>query len=72
MKCLAFQSVEKTTNTQWHNLVAWGNTAGLAESYLKKENEIAIYLFKPVNYKLNPAEYTFVFENLYIICNFEK
>jgi single-strand DNA-binding protein len=33
---------EKVTETQWHNLVAWGNQATLAEKYLKKGNEIAI------------------------------
>jgi len=33
---------EKVTNTQWHNLVAWGNTALFVEKYLKKGNEIAI------------------------------
>ena len=27
---------EKVTETQWHNLVAWGNQATLAEKYLKK------------------------------------
>jgi single-strand DNA-binding protein len=33
---------EKVTETQWHNIVAWGNQATLAEKYLKKGNEIAI------------------------------
>jgi len=33
---------EKVTNTQWHNLVAWGSTALFVEKYLKKGNEIAI------------------------------
>ena len=33
---------EKVSETQWHNLVAWGNQAKLAEKYLKKGNEIAI------------------------------
>jgi single-strand DNA-binding protein len=28
--------------TQWHNLIAWGNQAKIAEKYLKKGNEIAI------------------------------
>lgn len=33
---------EKVTDTQWHNLVAWGTTAGYAEKYLKKGMEVAI------------------------------
>lgn len=32
----------KVENTQWHNLIAWGNTAKIAEQYLKKGNEVAI------------------------------
>ena len=33
---------EKITNTEWHNLVAWGNTADFIEKYVVKGNEIAI------------------------------
>ncbi|HUH45941.1 MAG TPA: single-stranded DNA-binding protein, partial [Arenibacter sp.] len=33
---------EKVTDTQWHNVVAWGKTAEIAETYLKKGNEVAI------------------------------
>ncbi len=33
---------EKISDTQWHNLVAWGNQAKIAEKYLKKGNEVAI------------------------------
>lgn len=33
---------EKVTETQWHNLVAWGKTAEIAEKYLNKGSEIAI------------------------------
>ena len=33
---------EKITNTEWHNLVAWGNTADIIEKYVIKGNEIAI------------------------------
>jgi len=33
---------EKVSDTQWHNLIAWGNQAKVAEKYLKKGNEIAI------------------------------
>ena len=33
---------EKITDTQWHNVVAWGNTAKIAENYLTKGKEVAI------------------------------
>ncbi len=32
----------KVKNTQWHNLVAWGNTALIFKNYAKKGNEIAV------------------------------
>jgi single-strand DNA-binding protein len=33
---------EKVKETQWHNLVAWGKLADIAEKYLNKGTEIAI------------------------------
>jgi single-strand DNA-binding protein len=33
---------EKVTETQWHNIVAWGNTAHIIEQYVKKGEELAI------------------------------
>ena len=33
---------EKVTETTWHNLVAWGKVADIAEKYLTKGSEIAI------------------------------
>lgn len=33
---------EKITDTQWHNLVAWGKTAEIIEKYLKKGSEVAV------------------------------
>ncbi len=33
---------DKVTETQWHNLVAWGKVAELAEKYLGKGSEVAI------------------------------
>ncbi|HRG60269.1 MAG TPA: single-stranded DNA-binding protein [Bacteroidia bacterium] len=33
---------EKISETQWHNLIAWGSQAKIAEKYLKKGNEVAI------------------------------
>jgi single-strand DNA-binding protein len=33
---------EKITDTQWHNIVAWGKTADLIENYVPKGKEIGI------------------------------
>ena len=33
---------EKVTETTWHNLVAWGKVAEIAEKYLTKGSEVAI------------------------------
>lgn len=33
---------ERVSDTQWHNLVAWGKTAEIAEKYLKKGCEVAV------------------------------
>src|SRR5215207_5113806 len=33
---------EKVTETQWHNLVAWGKVADIAEKFLTKGSEVAI------------------------------
>jgi single-strand DNA-binding protein len=33
---------EKVKETQWHNLVAWGKVAEIAEKYLSKGSEVAI------------------------------
>jgi len=33
---------QKVSETQWHNLVAWGSTATFIEKYLRKGNEIAV------------------------------
>lgn len=35
-------SGDKVTETTWHNLVAWGKVAEIAEKYLNKGSEIAI------------------------------
>ena len=35
-------SGEKVTETNWHNLIAWGKVAEIAEKYLKKGSEIAV------------------------------
>jgi single-strand DNA-binding protein len=33
---------EKVTDTQWHNIVAWGKTADIIEKYVTKGKEVAI------------------------------
>lgn len=33
---------EKVTETQWHNVVAWGKLAEIAEKYLVKGTEVVI------------------------------
>ena len=33
---------EKVEDTQWHNVVAWGKTAEIVESFCKKGKEIAL------------------------------
>ncbi|MGQ0829252.1 MAG: single-stranded DNA-binding protein [Bacteroidota bacterium] len=33
---------ERVTETQWHNLIAWGKTAEIIEKYLQKGNEVAV------------------------------
>jgi len=33
---------EKTSETQWHRLVAWGKTAEIIQQYLKKGSHVAI------------------------------
>jgi len=35
-------SGKKITETQWHNIVAWGNLAKIAEKYLIKGSEVAV------------------------------
>ncbi len=33
---------DKVTDTQWHNIVAWGKTAEIVAQYLAKGNEVAV------------------------------
>ncbi len=33
---------EKVTETQWHNIVAWGNQVSYIEKYLEKGQQVAI------------------------------
>jgi single-strand DNA-binding protein len=33
---------ESTTETQWHNIIAWGKLADIAEKYLEKGSQVLI------------------------------
>ena len=33
---------DKITDTQWHNIIAWGKTAEIIEKYVEKGQEVAI------------------------------
>jgi len=33
---------DKVTETQWHNIIAWGNQAAYAEKYMEKGQQVAI------------------------------
>jgi single-strand DNA-binding protein len=33
---------ERVTETQWHNIIAWGKVADIAEKYLAKGSEVAL------------------------------
>ncbi len=33
---------EKVDDTQWHNLIAWNNTASIVENFVTKGTEVAI------------------------------
>jgi len=51
---------EKVEETQWHNIVAWGKLAGIAEKYLTKGKEIAIegkLITRPYNDKEGNKKY---------------
>ncbi|PNW28166.1 single-stranded DNA-binding protein [Formosa algae] len=61
------KSGEKVTDTQWHNVVAWGATAKLIENYLTKGKEVAIEgKLTSRSYDTKDGEKRFVTE---VVCN---
>ena len=58
---------EKVTETQWHNIVAWGRTASLAEKYLQKGKEVAIEgKLTSRSYETSKGEKRYITE---VVCN---
>ena len=58
---------EKITETQWHNIVAWGRTATLAEKYLQKGKEVAVEgKLTSRSYETSTGEKRYVTE---VVCN---
>ncbi len=60
-------SGEKITDTQWHNVVAWGKTAEIVEKYVTKGKEVAIEgKLTSRSYETKEGEKRYVTE---VVCN---
>jgi len=60
-------SGEKITDTQWHNIIAWGKTAQIVEQYVTKGKEIAIEgKLTSRSYETKEGEKRYITE---IVCN---
>jgi len=58
---------EKITDTQWHNVVAWGKTAEIIEKYVTKGKEVAIEgKLTSRSYETKEGEKRYVTE---VVCN---
>ena len=58
---------EKVTETQWHNIIAWGRTATLAEKFLQKGKEVAIEgKLTSRSYETSSGEKRYITE---VVCN---
>ena len=58
---------ERVTDTQWHNVVAWGKTAEVIENYVTKGKEVAIEGKLPSrSYETKQGEKRYLTE---IVCN---
>ena len=59
--------IEKVTDTQWHNIVAWNKTAEIIEKYLEKGKEVAIQgKLTSRSYETKEGDKRYVTE---IVCN---
>jgi single-strand DNA-binding protein len=60
-------SGEKVTDTQWHNVVAWGKTAQIIEKYVTKGKEVAIEgKLTSRSYETKEGEKKYITE---VVCN---
>ncbi|RLD28446.1 MAG: single-stranded DNA-binding protein [Bacteroidetes bacterium] len=60
-------SGEKVTDTQWHNVIAWGKTAEIIEKYVTKGKEVAIEgKLTSRSYETKEGEKRYVTE---VVCN---
>jgi single-strand DNA-binding protein len=60
-------SGEKVTDTQWHNVVAWGKTAEIIEQYVTKGKEVAVTgKLTSRSYETKEGEKRYITE---IVCN---
>ena len=58
---------ERVTDTQWHNVVAWGKTAEIVENFVTKGKEIAIEgKLTSRSYETKEGEKRYITE---IVCN---
>ena len=58
---------EKITDTQWHNVVAWGKTAEIIEKYNTKGKEVAIEgKLTSRSYETKEGEKRYITE---VVCN---
>ncbi|MEW7278677.1 single-stranded DNA-binding protein [Aquimarina sp. 2201CG1-2-11] len=58
---------DKITDTQWHNIIAWGKVADIIEKYVNKGQEIAIEgKLTSRNYEDNEGNKRYITE---IVCN---
>ena len=58
---------EKVTDTQWHNIVAWGKTAEIIEKYVTKGKEVAIEgKLTSRSYETKEGEKRYITE---VVCN---
>jgi len=60
-------SGEKVTDTQWHNIIAWGKTAEIVEKYVSKGKEVAVEgKLTSRSYETREGEKRYITE---VVCN---